>query len=560
MSGTETVSRPARLDFTDGGGIVPKFMKPLTINPDPTIQGRVGEMLESRLYGRGVKRVRMLQTHTSWVFLTGDYAYKVKKPVNFGFLDYTTLSARRFFCHEEFRLNQQLSPDIYIAVEPICDVRGRLRLGGKGQPIDYCLKMRQLPQSALMTEQLRRNRVTFEHIDAITQAVVRFHTQAERGRQVAQYGSSEIIRLNWDENFAQTMEFRGRTITRPGFAEVKRRVESFIVANRSLFRRRREGGFVRRCHGDLHSKNIFIVQSDKSGRSDVYVFDCIEFNPRFSCSDVAAEVAFMAMDLEFSGRRDLASYFVERYLVLSGDEGMLRLLDFYKCYRAYVRGKVTSFVLNDPGVAKAEKAAAADAARRYFRLSLHYARLLEAEPRLVVMFGLPGTGKTHVAHGLAGRIDAFHLQSDSIRKQLLGIPVGQKRPHAYGKGIYSGDISRRTYDEMFRRAELFLRNGQSVVLDATFLQSESRDAARSLAQRVAVPVLFVMADCPEPTVHSRLRRRMAKAGFSDADLEVYRSMKRRFSPPRSGRGIIRVDTRQPLRRILEEIERALLRR
>lgn len=511
-------------------------------------------MLSPRVYGRGVERVRMLQTHTSWVFLAGDYAYKVKKPVNFGFLDYMTLAARRFFCEEEFRLNQQLSPELYVAVEPIVDERGRLRLGGKGVTIDYCLKMRQVPQSALMTEQLRRNRVTFEHIDAITQAIARFHAQAERGGQVGQFGSSEMIRLNWDENFAQTVEFRGETISGPGFNEVKRRVERFISDKRALFRRRREAGFVRRCHGDLHSKNIFIVGER------VHIFDCIEFNPRFSCSDVAAEVAFMGMDLEFHGRKDLASFFVERYLALTGDEEMLRLLDFYKCYRAYVRGKVTSFVLNDPGVGKAAKAAARNAARRYFQLSLRYARRFDSEARMIVVMGLPGTGKTHLARRLAERVDAFHLSSDSVRKQLLGIPVGQKRPEAFGAGIYSGDVGRRTYAEMNRRAEMFLRAGQSVILDATFLQDDLRADARAVAKRVGVPVLFVMADCPEQTVRQRLRRRAGSYGFSDADIMVYESMKRRFSPPPPGPGLVRVDTRHPLRRIIEKIERALLHR
>lgn len=528
----------------------------------PSIQGRIAEMMDPGLYGKDVKQVRLIQTHTSWVFLTGTHAYKVKKPVNFGFLDYTTLSARRFFCAEEFRLNQSLSPDIYIEVMPITEVRGRLMLGGRGRVIDYCLVMKELPQDWIMTEQLRQGRVTFEHIDQIARSIAEFHARAERGREVAQYGSSEIIRLNWDENFAQTMEFRGKTITAREFNETKGAVERFITENRGLFQRRRAGGFVRRCHGDLHSKNIFILTSDgsdKSDRSDVRIFDCIEFNPRFSCSDVASEVAFMAMDLDYSGRKDLANFFVERYLVHTKDAGMLRLLNFYKCYRAYVRGKVTSFILNDPGVGAPDKAKARQTARKYFKLSHRYALGLAARPKLVAVMGLPGVGKTFVARELAERIDAFHLLSDSIRKQLLGIPVSEHRVASYGQGIYKGNISKKTYDEMMRRAQALLSAGYSVIIDATFLHENERDRARKMASRAGVPILFVFADCPERVVESRLRRRAGQHSLSDAHFYVYQAMKSRFKPPRASREIVRIDTNQPLKRSLAKIERALLR-
>jgi len=538
----------------------------------PTIHGRIAEMMVPSLYGKGVKRVRLIQTHTSWVFLTGTHAYKVKKPVNFGFLDYTALSARRFFCAEEFRLNQSLSPDIYIEVLPIAEVRGRLKLGGRGRIVDYCLAMKELPQEWIMTEQLRHDRVTFEHIDQIARSIAEFHARAERGREVAQYGSSEIIRLNWDENFAQTMEFRGRTITYRAFDETKSAVERFIAGHRGLFRRRRAGGFVRRCHGDLHSKNIFIlgelcpsespkskVQSPKSADSGVRIFDCIEFNPRFSCSDVASEIAFMAMDLDYSGRKDLANFFVERYLVHTRDAGLLRLLNFYKCYRAYVRGKVTSFGLNDPGISAADKAKARQTARRYFELSHRYAMGLSARPKLVVVMGLPGVGKTYVSRRLAEQIDAFHLLSDSIRKQLLGIPVSQRRFDGYGKGVYKGNIGKKTYDEMMRRAQVLLSAGYSVIMDATFLYDDSRNRARDAAARAGAPVLFVFADCPERIVKSRLRRRAIEYSFSDANLDVYRAMKSRFKPPQASREIVRIDTSQPLKQSLAKIERALLR-
>lgn len=519
--------------------------------PEPTIQDRVKDMLDPKLYGRDVKDVRLIQTHTSWVFLTGTFAYKVKKPVNFGFLDYTTLSGRRFFCTEEFRLNQTLSPDIYVEVQPITEVRGRLRLGGKGRAVDYCLKMKELPQAWIMTEQLKQGNVTFEHVDQIARSIAAFHGRAERGREVAQYGSSEVIKLNWDENFAQTLEFRGRTIAYHAFDEIKSTVERFIAEHRHLFRYRREAGYVRRCHGDLHSKNIFVDNG-------VHIFDCIEFNPRFSCSDVASEIAFMAMDLEYSDRKDLADYFVERYIVYTRDSGLLRLLNFYKCYRAYVRGKVTSFNLNDPGIGVQDKAKAREIAREYFELSRRCAAGLRAAPKLVVMMGLPGVGKSYVARRLAEQMGAFHLLSDSIRKQLLGISPSARRFEGFGKGIYKGDIGRKTYDEMMRRASMFLSAGHPVVMDATFLREDSRAKAREVARKAGVPMLLVSADCPERTVVSRLRRRKMEGSFSDATLAVYRQMKSRFKPPRPGPDTVKINTRQPVRVSLARIERALL--
>ncbi len=495
--------------------------------------------------------MRLIQTHTSWVFIAGDFAYKVKKPVNFGFLDYTALSARKFFCTEEFRLNRLLSPEMYLDILPITEEHGRLRIAGKGRVIDYCVKMRALPQSAIMTEMLKRGRVGFVHIDEIARVISEFHQRAERGGQVAQYGSIKTIKFNWDENFAQTVEFQEKTISGAAFREIKEAVVRFISEKNDFFRLRREEGFIRRCHGDLHSRNIFIADR-------IYIFDCIEFNPRFSCCDVSSEVAFMAMDLDYFNRHDLANFFIERYLVYSGDEGILPALNFYRCYRAYVRGKVTSFQLKDPAISDQAKRRAKDVAGRYFQLALRYARLITARPWLMVVMGLPGTGKSYLARMVAARQLAIHLMSDSIRKQILGIPVDEHRFEGYGQGIYTSAISQKTYEEMLRRAEVFIRGGQSVILDATFLAQETRDRCRKLAKRLGLPVLFVWTDCPEDVVVRRLRRRVTSRSLSDANIDVYRAMRTGFTPPPASQDLIRIDTRKPINRLLDRIEHALL--
>ncbi len=494
--------------------------------------------------------MKLIQTHASWVFIAGDCAYKVKKPVNFGFLDYTTISARRFYCKEELRLNRLLSPDLYLGVLPIVERNGRLKIGGKGRVIDYCVKMRALPQSAIMTEKLKKGKVRLEDIDQLARIVAEFHQRAERGRGVSRYGSVKTIKFNWDENFTQTARFVGKTIEPDSFNEIKTTVEDFIFNHQVVFRQRQRAGFVRRCHGDLHSGNIFLLTRP-------YIFDCIEFNPRFSCSDVCSEVAFMAMDLDFFKRHDLANFFIERYLVYSQDEGLIPLLNFYQSYRAYVRGKVTSFQLNDLRLDRKAKVQAKVIARRYFALALRYTQLLKAKPWLLVVFGLPGSGKSYLAQRLAEKSLGIHLASDSIRKQIAGIPVSERRKDGYGRGLYSWEMSEKTYNELLHRAEVFLKGGQRVILDATFSSKNWRDKCRELGLRLKLPVQFVLVSCPEEVILKRLKLRTKLPGFSDAGIEVYQKMKDRWLPPQEG-GVIEVDSTKPITECIRRVERALL--
>ena len=321
-------------------------------------------------YDEDVGEITLLQTHISYVFLTGKYVYKVKKPVDFGFLDFTTLSKRKHFCEEELRLNRRLCGDLYIGVVPISSDDGNIKINGAGETIEYAVKMRELPQADIMGRLLEEGKVTGGHIEEIARIISKFHRAAATGTGIDEYGALPQVRGNWVENFEQTRGLRGGLIDGGEFDLVENVVLRFMEENAGLFDARVQEEKVRWCHGDLHSGNIFIQNKE------VCIFDCIEFNKAFSCSDVAAEVAFLAMDLEFNGRGDLKELFVKRYIEESGDEGIPNLLPFYICYRAYVRSKVASFRLKEPNIGDEDKKEAEKLTLRYFKLALAYATKL----------------------------------------------------------------------------------------------------------------------------------------------------------------------------------------
>jgi uncharacterized protein len=328
----------------------------------------VEALMNPKAYEETPGHVEMVQTHISFVFLTSKFVYKVKKPVNFGFLDFTTLEKRRFFCEKELELNRRLCGDMYIEVTPINKAK-TIKIKGEGQTIEYALKMKRMPQEKIMTKLLEEGRVDEKLIDQIAKIIAKFHHKAETNKKISEIGSLQTVKTNWEENFDQTQNVIGRTVSQDDFEFMQNRINLFMDENKRLFDKRTTEGKVRDCHGDIHSGNIFITDR-------VYIFDAIEFNERFRYSDVAADMAFLAMDLDFKGRRDLSEFFVKRYVEYSGDEELLKLLAFYKCYRAYVRGKVVGFKLGDPNVCDKEKQEATTEAKAYFRLAAAYAKKL----------------------------------------------------------------------------------------------------------------------------------------------------------------------------------------
>lgn len=327
----------------------------------------VKALFKPEAYDEKTSKVELIQTHISYVFLTDDHVYKVKKPVDFGFLDYTTLKKRKFFCQEELRLNRRLCPDVYLEVVPINRWGSEIKIKGRGRTIEYAVKMRRLADDRIMTRLLEDDKVDAQTVGQIAKIMADFHSNAKTGRGVNRYGSVGQIRANCEQNFEQTQAFIGKTIE--NFDLIKERTYGFLDGNKELFEDRIKAGRIRDCHGDLRSQNIFI--DDK-----IYIIDCIEFNKEFRCQDVASDIAYLAMDLDFYGKEGLSDILVEGYAKHSGDKDLQRLMNFYKCYRAYVLVKVNSFRFADKGMSDEERVKSKELAGRYFDLAMRYAKAI----------------------------------------------------------------------------------------------------------------------------------------------------------------------------------------
>lgn len=334
----------------------------------PQLPELIQALLNPKAYPDTPQGIELVQTQMSFVFLTDDYVFKVKKPVNLGYLDYTTLDKRHFYCQREVELNRRLCPDAYLGVVPISRDKGNISIGGQGEIIEYAVKMRRLPQEAMMDVLLTNNQVSSPMVTNVAHKLVEFHQRAETNANISAFGNLDAITQNTEENFTQTEKYIGNTISQAKYQRIKDYTDSFVEKNTPLFHKRIADGRIRDCHGDLHAAHICFTNG-------ICIYDCIEFNNRFRYCDVASEVAFLAMDLDHYRRADLSQSFVKAYVAQSRDEELLRLLNFYKCYLAYVRGKVESFKLDDPYISEEEKIRALAIARRYFKLAESYVEI-----------------------------------------------------------------------------------------------------------------------------------------------------------------------------------------
>lgn len=505
-------------------------------------QGMLFDHLKNpKFYGPHVTSVQLLQTHISYVALTGTYAYKVKKPVNFGFLDFSTLDKRKFYCEEELRLNKRLCPEIYLDVLPITQKDNTLTLDGTGTIVEYALKMKEFPQEYIMTNMLQQGKISEETIDRLIAILIDFYQTQEPTEEITKYGEEPSVKQNIEENFNQTKPMIGITVPKETFWYIKDEVGKFFEQKKEVFGDRMKEGKIYDCHGDLHSGNI--VVSDET----IHIFDCIEFNDRFRFCDVASDIGFLAMDLDYLNHPYLSSYFIEKYMEKSKDSNVGSMLNFYKSYRAFVRGKVHGFQLNDPHIDPATKERLLESAKKYFELSEYYTRLFSLDlqknkPLLFLVAGLSGTGKSTVGRKIAVDYHGTLINTDIVRKEIVGIDRFEQHHDQYNTGLYDPKKIDETYEQVMQRASMFLKKGEHVVLDATFQKKKYREMASHIAGKHHARLTIVQCICPDAVVKKRLEDRLRKKSVSDGRWEVYQVQKKTFEPFTADENYLTIDT------------------
>jgi uncharacterized protein len=474
---------------------------------ESTLPALIQQMLTPGFYPHPVTEpIELIQTHASYVLLTGDFVYKLKKPVNFGFLDYSTVEHRKHFCEEEIRLNQRGAKELYLEVLPIAKQGNSYHFGHDAEVVDYAVKMVQFPQSALLSNMFEAGIITSAEIESMGRVVAEFHANAQTNEYISTFGTVDRLRQSIDDNYHQTTKYIDRAQTQSQYTETKAYTDRFFSEHPQLFIDRVTGGFIRECHGDLHLRNI-CRWHDK-----ILLFDCIEFNEPFRFVDTMYDVAFAVMDLEARGRKDLANRFLNTYAEQTGDWAGLQVLPLYLSRQAYVRAKVTSFLLDDPGIPDPDKIAAAKTAGDYYHQAWAYTQ--PHQGKLILLSGLSGAGKSTLGQKIAQEIGGVQLRSDAVRKHLGGIPLLSKGDAS----LYTPELTARTYDRVLELGSKLATQGFTVILDAKYDRVSLRAAVIDLAQDRGLPLQMIHCVAPEHVLRDRLQQRMGDIADATVDL------------------------------------------
>ncbi len=470
----------------------------------------ISALFNTDSFSHPVDQLELIETHISWVILTGPYAYKIKKPVNLGFLDFSTLARRKHFCEEELRLNQRTAAAIYLEVVPISGTPESPSWGEGNAIIEYAVKMVQFPQAAQLDRLLASEGLTSNQIDAFALLAAAFHANIGRADLPLRYGDPEHVLQPMTENFSHIRECTDQSAYGTVLDELEQWSLTQYQQLTPLLVQRKQQGFIRECHGDLHLRNLAWVD-DKP-----VAFDCIEFNPNLRWIDVISDIAFLVMDLDARQQVALAQRFLNRYLEINGDYHGIKLLRFYLVYRALVRAKVDAIRLVQAGMDKQERDDIASELSGYLSLARGYTE--SAGRRLIITHGLSGSGKTTLTQGLLEKLSVVRIRSDVERKRLAGLQAMQSGQAEAGQGIYNKAFTDRTYDYLFEQVADILDAGFSVIVDATFLQQRQRDQFWQLAMAKGVAFFILDFVAPAEILRQRIRQRSGDA--SDADVKV----------------------------------------
>jgi aminoglycoside phosphotransferase family enzyme/predicted kinase len=502
-------------------------------------------LADPEFYPHAPATVAHVQTHISHVFLADPYAYKLKKAVRFPFLDFSTAERRREACVEEVRLNRRLCPGVYLDVVPITGSAAEPRLGGTGPALDHVVAMRRLPADGMLPHLLATGRVRGESIDELARVLAVFHAAAPTGPDVAAFAEPDVLRRRWEEEATAVRPLIGRLLRVEDHKVIADFGPRFIRSHETLLRARQQAQRIREGHGDLHAGNVCIVETPlpaaaglPSLPAGVYPFDCIEFSRALRCADVAAEVAFLAMDLEGHDRPELARRFVDAYVAASGDTLVPILLPFYAAYRALVRAKVDALKSDEADVDAAERAAAGASSRRHFALAARFAWQASG-PSMIAVCGLSGTGKSTLAAELAAATGFALISTDAIRKQR---GAASRPGEPYATGLYAPEARAAVYDALCEDADRLLAAGRGVVADATFLRAEHRARVAAVAHGRRRSLVFVECIADDATTRARLAAREREGALSDARWETHLAQRTELEPFTADESRIVVDT------------------
>ena len=491
-------------------------------------------------YPHVTDNIIIAETHISWVILTGKFAYKIKKPVNLGFLDFSTLQKRHHFCHEELRLNRRLCPDLYLEVVPIKQSGNTITLDGKGEIIEYAVKMIQFDRSQELDRLLATNRLTEEHVNAIAVLVADFHLNGAQPVEDPEAGHPENLIKPILDNFSHLLPDDENRTEKALHAEI----EAWIINEHKnlygVFSDRNKNGFIRHCHGDMHTGNMVLW------RNNVSIFDCIEFNQNLFRIDVISDIAFLFMDLDHAGRADLAWQFLNSYMTITGDYQGIKVLAFYAVYRAIVRAKVTAIRYNQ----ESEGASGASILKEhqsYLALAKRYTII--SKPLLILVSGFSGSGKTTHSAIIASNMHALHIRSDIERKRFFGLKALERSSNETDKTIYTPQISRLTYRKLLDIAALAIDAGVTVFVDATFLRAKDRKTFQDLAETRQCPCRIILFQASKELLFERVRlRSLQRNDASEADERVLSEQMKLQEPllPEEERFALIVDTSGPV--------------